>query len=73
MTSNEFSHIFDDIIENLETMSSNIGEISLASKEQDEGIIQINEALNQVTEVGQVIKNLFKQRNFKTLLNDFLS
>lgn len=73
MTSNEFSHIFDDIIENLETMSNNIGEISLASKEQDEGIIQINEALNQVTEVGQVIKNLFKQRNFKTLLNDFLS
>lgn len=52
MTSNEFSHIFDNIIENLDTMSASIGEMSLASKEQGEGISQINVALNQLTEAG---------------------
>ena len=52
MTSNEFSHIFDNIIENLDTMSTSIGEMSLASKEQGEGISQINVALNQLTEAG---------------------
>jgi methyl-accepting chemotaxis protein len=52
MTSNEFSHIFDNIIENLDTMSTSIGEMSLASKEQGEGISQITVALNQLTEAG---------------------
>ncbi|MGZ3807060.1 MAG: methyl-accepting chemotaxis protein, partial [Bacteriovorax sp.] len=51
-TSNEFSQIFDNIIQNIEKMSNSINEMSMASKEQGEGITQINMALNQLTDAG---------------------
>lgn len=52
MTSHEFSNIFDDIIQNIDKMSDSINEMSLASKEQGEGILQINVALTQLTSAG---------------------
>lgn len=51
-TSNDFSQVFDNIISNVEAMSASIGEMSLASKEQGDGITQINIALGQLTEAG---------------------
>jgi methyl-accepting chemotaxis protein len=57
VTSTQFSHIFDNIILNIEKMSSAIHEMSLASKEQGEGINQINLALNQLTEAGNLGMN----------------
>jgi len=56
-TSGEFSKVFDNIIENIEKMNNSIAEMSLASKEQGQGIAQINIALNQLTEAGHMGMN----------------
>lgn len=56
-TSNEFAEIFDHIIENVQKMSLSINDMALASKEQGDGITQINVALNQLTESSNLSMN----------------
>ena len=48
-TSAEFSEIFDHLIENVDKMSNSINEMAQASKEQGDGISQINIALEQLS------------------------
>lgn len=52
VTNKEFSEIFDQMIENIEKITNRIKDMSLASKEQVEGITQINTALSQLTDTG---------------------
>lgn len=56
-TSQEFSIIFDNIYANIEKMSSAINDMTLASKEQGEGISQINIALSQLSDTGNIAMN----------------
>lgn len=56
-TSNEFSKVFDNIIFNIEKMSNSINEMSMASREQGQGIDQINLALNELTNAGNLGMN----------------
>lgn len=56
-TSKEFGVIFDRMINNIDKINSAIQEMSLASKEQGEGIVQINTALYQLTEAGHLNMN----------------
>lgn len=63
-TSGEFSHLFDSIIENVEKMGMSISDMAQASKEQGDGIAQINIALNQLAESGHLGMN--SAENLKT-------
>ncbi|QDK42725.1 hypothetical protein DOM21_14950 [Bacteriovorax stolpii] len=56
-TSNEFAAIFDHIIDNVQKMSVSINDMALASKEQGDGITQINVALGQLTESSHLSMN----------------
>lgn len=55
--SGEFSELFDGIISNVEKMSMSINDMAQASKEQGDGINQINMALNQLSESGHLGMN----------------
>jgi methyl-accepting chemotaxis protein len=46
---------FQDIVEQSKKVSDIIGEISIAGKEQSEGMIQINQAMGQVDQVTQQV------------------
>ena len=56
-TSDEFSEVFDHIISNVQKMGVGINEMAQASKEQGDGIIQINTALNQLTQTSHMSMN----------------
>lgn len=56
---NEIAHAthtsFQEIVEQSKKVSDLIGEISIAGKEQSEGMTQINQAMNQVDQVTQQV------------------
>lgn len=75
VTGDNFGHIFDKIIENIEKINMSIKEMSEASREQGIGIIQINTALNELTQTGNLNMNeteTIKQK-IEELANDSIA
>lgn len=69
-TSAEFSKIFDHLIKNVDKMSNSINEMAQASKEQGEGITQINLALEQLSNASaQGVSSADNLKNQVQLLN----